>query len=161
MSRAGRLLPLLALGLASWAVLWSLLALSGPVLPVASERGVVRASDMPLPRGGQPSAEIQLLRERLGGIAGAALRERLGPGYPFDLVSVEALQLTPTHAEVRMWGLLRPRRGPSAMLRVDLRISRGSGEIESLHAEAFGEREHDPFLTAWISNGPGVHQAAR
>lgn len=161
MNRAPRLIPFLALGLTCWAALWSLLAVSSSDLPVASERMLVAASEMPVRRQNPDGEQAEALRQRLGTITADALRERLGPGHPFDLVRIERLALRPTHADVRLWGLLRVAEGPSAMLRVDLRIDRRSQTVERFHAEAFDEQRSDPFLTAWISHGPGAHQAAR
>lgn len=161
MSRAVSVVPLLALGLASWAALWSLLAVSGPSLPIASERMLVAANEMPVPRRVAAELQGEALRQRLALITTDALRERLGPGYPFELVRVERLNLADAHADVRLWGLLQVAEGPPAMLRVDLRIDRRSAHVERFHAEAFDEQRRDPFLTAWISNGPGAHQAAR
>ncbi|MCK7593252.1 hypothetical protein [Pseudomarimonas salicorniae] len=161
MSRGVPLLPLAALGVTAWAALWSLIALSNPELPAVSERMTV---DQPI-RLVRSEADMDVARDRLevafADKAAAALRERLGFGYRFEMTRLESLTLRDDRADARLWGLLIAANQAPAMLRVDLRLDRRTQQVERLYAQAYGEREDDPFITAWIANDPGTLQAAR
>jgi hypothetical protein len=160
MKARAQLLPLVALGVTTWAALWSLIALSNPQLPAVSERTMVEQPAKAAHQDIDESTRVAL-EAALSEKAGEALRERLGPGHRFEVTHVESLTLRAKDAEARLWGLLFAGDRQPSMLRVDLRMNRHSQQVDRLYAQAFNEHDEDPFLTAWISNGPGVLQAAR
>lgn len=159
MKRGAQHVPLAAMGITVWAALWSLMALSSPELPAVSERSKL---EQPVKTSiVADAAASAALEGALADKAAAALGERLGAAYGFEMIRLESLTLHEERAEALLWGLLVGSGQAPSMLRVELHLDRHSQRVEYLHAQAYTEQADDPIVTAWIASDPGTLQAAR